>query len=97
MKDQHILNLSKSLFGLCFLAGNICLFGYVMTKNDCFAVSGCMLIIFGAVSNLAAILGLLIYSLMSRSQFYTCLKAIGILLINIPIAVLYAIIGINLL
>jgi hypothetical protein len=97
MKDQHILNLSKSIFGLCFLAGNICLFGYMMTKNDCFAVSGYMLIIFGVISNLAVILGLLVYSFMNRSQFDTCLKAIGILLINIPIAVLYAIIGINLL
>lgn len=97
MKDQHIINIGKTTFGLCFLLGNICLFGYLISRDIWFAMSGYMVIIFGAISNLAVILGLLVYSFINWNQFDICLRAIGMMLINIPIAVLYAIIGINLL
>lgn len=97
MKDQHILNIAKTVFAPFFLAGNICLFGYIMTKNEWFAGSGYMVIIFGAMSSLAVILALLVYSFINWDRLDICLKAIGILLLNIPIAVLYALIGINLL
>ncbi|WP_238555605.1 hypothetical protein [Chryseobacterium sp. P1-3] len=49
MKDQNILNIGKMIFGLFFLAGNICLFGYMITKEFWFADSGFMLIIYGSV------------------------------------------------
>lgn len=97
MKDQHIINIGKTIFGLCFLLGNICFFGDLFTKEDWFAEAGYMLIVLGAMFNLAVILGLLIYSFINWSQFDVCLKTIGIMLINIPIAVVYAVIGINLL
>ncbi len=97
MKDQHILNIGKAVFAFLFLAGNICLFGYIITKDEWFAGSGYMVIIFGSMSSLAVILGLLVYGFISRDRFDICLKAIGIMLLNIPIAVLYALIGINIL
>lgn len=44
MKDQHILLIGKSAFGVSFLFGNICLFGYIITKNEEFAAGGfCLL------------------------------------------------------
>ncbi|KFF08501.1 hypothetical protein [Chryseobacterium luteum] len=96
MKDHEIINIGKYIFGLCFALGNICLFGYLLTKNDGFAVTGYLLLIFGSIINLLIIIGLLIYSLVHPSKFEICLKAIGILMINIPIAFIYALIGLNL-
>ncbi|ASW74818.1 hypothetical protein IQ37_19490 [Chryseobacterium piperi] len=96
MKDKEILNLGKCVFGCSFLLGNICLFGYMITKEEVFAATGFTLLFFGSVLNLLVILGLLIYGFIHQSQLNVCLKSIGILLINIPAAILYAIIGIHL-
>lgn len=96
MKDHEIINIGKYIFGLCFALGNICLFGYLITRNSDFAIAGYMLLIFGTIINLLILVGLLIYALVHPSKFKTCLTAIGILMINIPIAILYAVIGLNL-
>lgn len=95
MKDSEILYFGKSLFGLCFILGSICFLGHLITKAVEFAVGGYMLLIFGAFLNILVILGLLIYGCVYRARLNECLKAIGILLINIPIAILYAVIGVN--
>ena len=95
MKDHQIINIGKYIFGLCFLLGNICLFGYLITGNEDFAVGGYMLLIFGTLLNLLIVIGLVIYGIASQSKLNACLRAIGILMINIPIAILYAVIGIN--
>jgi len=96
MKDHEIINFGKYLFGLFFVLGNICLFGYLITKNSAFAIGGYMLLIFGTFINLLLVIGLLIYGIANQSKLNVCLKAIGMLMINIPIAVLYAFIGLNL-
>ncbi|PQA91674.1 hypothetical protein B0A69_17925 [Chryseobacterium shigense] len=96
MKDHEIINIGKYIFGLCFALGNICLFGYLITSNDGFAITGYLLLIFGTIINLLIVIGLLTYSLVHPSKFKICLKAIGILMINIPVAILYAVIGLNL-
>jgi LIVCS family branched-chain amino acid:cation transporter len=95
MKDSEILYLGKSLFALCLVLGSLCLIGYLTTRMEEFAIGGYMLLIFGALLNLLVILGLLIYGCVHRSRLNECLKAIGILLINIPIAILYTVIGLN--
>ncbi|MEF9479587.1 hypothetical protein OWR28_19315 [Chryseobacterium sp. 1B4] len=95
MKGQEILYFGKSLFGLCFVLGSICLIGYLTTRMEEFAIGGYMLLIFGAFLNILVILGLLIYGCIYRSRLNECLKAIGILLINIPVAILYTAIGLN--
>jgi len=96
MKNNEIINFGKYIFGGCFILGNICLFGYIITRNDSFAAAGYMLLILGTFINLLSVIGLLIYGIASQSNLNACLKAIGILMINIPIAILYALIGINL-
>lgn len=96
MKDQHILLIGKSSFWISFLLGNICLFGYIITKNDVFAINGYLLLIFGTGVNLLVILSLIIYGLINKSQLKACMKASMIICINIPIAIIYFYIGISL-
>lgn len=96
MKDHEIINIGKGLFGFCFLLGNICLFGYLLTRGESFAIGGYLLLIFGSLFNLVVILGLIMYGFICHERSKVCFKAIGILLLNIPIAIVYALIGINL-
>lgn len=97
MNDKTILNIGKYTFGLCFLFGNICLFGFIIFKNDLFADAGYFLLIFASIFNLFVIAGLLVYGFFNKSKLNVCYKSAGILLINIPIAILYAVIGISIL
>jgi len=96
MKDQNIEYFGKFIFGLFFLAGNICLFGYLLTKKFWFAESGFMLITYGAIFNITVLFCLLVYAAVDKSAHKACLQSAGILLINIPFAILYTIIGFNL-
>ncbi|MET3038276.1 hypothetical protein ABXT08_19490 [Chryseobacterium sp. NRRL B-14859] len=95
MKDQHIVYIGKLVFGSCFLLGNIGLFGYLITKNADFDAQGFHLLFFGAAVTLLIVLMLLVYSVIDQSKSDACLKAIGILMLNIPIAIIYAIIELN--
>ncbi|UKB84577.1 hypothetical protein LF887_02675 [Chryseobacterium sp. MEBOG06] len=88
--------MSKCIFGMFFLLGSICLAGALITKLSSFAIGGYLLLIFGTLVNVITILWLLIYGLIYRPRLSACLKAVGILMINIPIAVIYALIGLNL-
>ncbi|MCU7619139.1 hypothetical protein NZ698_18320 [Chryseobacterium sp. PBS4-4] len=96
MKNENILSIGKFFFWIPFILGNICLFGYLISKNDQFAVAGYLLVIFGTIINLLLILGLITYGLADTSQFKICMKASLIICINIPIAILYFYIGISL-
>lgn len=95
MKDQEIVNLSKTVFGVCFSIGSICLLGGLLTGHEAFAVGGYLLLVFGAPLNLLFVLGFFVYGLVYQSRFKICMKAIGILSINIPIAVIYTMIGLS--
>ncbi|WPO83287.1 hypothetical protein SD427_02765 [Chryseobacterium sp. JJR-5R] len=97
MDNKQIMSVGKFFFWLSFILGNICLFGYIVSENDQFAIGGYLLLIFGTVINLSVILGLVIYGLINKSQFKICMKASMIISINIPVAVLYFYIGTSLL
>ncbi|GAA5094278.1 hypothetical protein GCM10023210_25780 [Chryseobacterium ginsengisoli] len=96
MKDLEIIKLAKVMFGLFFLMGSLFLLGAFITNQDEFAAAGYMLLIFGVPINLLCVFGLLIYGIVYRSKLKDCLMAICILAINIPIAVVYTLIGISL-
>ncbi|KMQ66028.1 hypothetical protein ACM46_00200 [Chryseobacterium angstadtii] len=96
MKNHEIINMGKYTFWLFFLLGNICLFGYLITRIEDFAIGGYLLLIFGALINLVIVIGFLIYGMVVQAKLNACLKAIGFLMINIPVAILYAVIGLNL-
>lgn len=95
MNDKTIINIGKSFFWISFLLGNICFFGYLITKQIGFAVFGYILLVVASLVNLLAIIGLMIYGSFYKEQLNVCLKSAIIILINIPLAVIYAAIGIN--
>ena len=95
MKDSEIINLGKTVFGIFFSVGTLCLLGALITKDDWFAGAGYLLIIFGVPVNLLCILGLLTYSAINTSKFKECIIAILILTANIPIVFIYTIIGLS--
>lgn len=95
MKDSEIIDLGKAVFGVFFSIGTLCLLGALITKNDGFALAGYLLIVFGVPVNLLCILGFLIYGVINTSKFKECMIAILILTANIPIAFLYAMIGLS--
>lgn len=97
MNNKNIISIGKFFFWLSFIPGNISLFGYIVLRNDKFALGGYLLLIFGTLINLSAILSLVVYGLINKSQLKTCMKASAIICINIPVAIIYFYIGISLL
>lgn len=95
MKNESIICFGKCVFGLFLVLGSICLFGNFLTKNDEFAVAGFLLLIYGTIANLALVFALLVYGVLRKNQFSYCIKSVGIICINIPVAILYAFIGIS--
>ena len=96
MSERNILIIGKGLFGAFFLTGNICLFGYLFTKDFQFADSGFLLIIYGGIINFLVVSGLLVYGAYDQKKCKACVQSVGFILLNIPIAALYATIGWNL-
>lgn len=96
MSEKNILNLGKAVFGVFFLTGNGCLLGYALTKDFNFADLGFLLVTYGAVFNLLVLAGLMLYGLTHNQKRKTCFQSAAYLLINIPFAILYTIIGWNL-
>lgn len=95
MNNFKIIHIGKFFFWLSFLAGNVALFGYLLTKNEAFASFGFFVLIFGTILNLLVFASLLIYGYIKKPFLNDCIKSASLLLINIPIAVLYAAIGLN--
>lgn len=97
MENFKILNIGKFLFWLSFILGNICLFGYIFSGNQSFALGGYLLLIFGTIVNVLAFLGLMIFGLLTPNYKSESIKSAMILLINIPVAILYFFIGTSIL
>ena len=93
--NLKILNIGKFLFWLSFILGNACLFGFLITHQDYFAIGGYFLLLGGTVINLIAFTSLITYGFFNQKHYDECLKTALILLINIPFAVLYAWIGLE--
>lgn len=97
MKDSTIIDIGKYTFLIFLILGNVCLFGYIISKIGAFAAGGLYLILIGSVVNLIIITGLLIYGSYYKPHLIPCLKAIGLICFNIPISILYFFIGLSLL
>lgn len=95
MKNNDITSIGKSVFTLSFLLGNFCLFGYLFTRNEEYAFGGLALLFFGSIVNLLVIAGLLVYGFLHKDKLNVCMKSSLIILINIPIAIVYAVVGLN--
>lgn len=95
MEIFTIKNIGKTFFWLSFILGNICLFGFILTKNESFVVAGFYLLYVASAVNIIVVAGLLIYGMFYKLHFKDCIKSILIMLLNIPIAFLYAWIGLS--
>lgn len=96
MKDHQITNIGKYIFGLCFLLGNIFFSGYFITENAWFMQWGIVFLVYGIIGNLLAVIGLLLYGFAEKLKMNACLKAIGLIMFNVPLGFLYVVLGINL-
>ncbi|MFC3160631.1 hypothetical protein ACFOEQ_21100 [Chryseobacterium arachidis] len=67
MDEKTIINIGRVFFWTSFLLGNICLFGYIFTKNDSFVEGGLLVVGWGFAVNLSAVL-LLIFMESSINQ-----------------------------
>lgn len=88
-----ITNIGKFFFWLSLILGNICLFGYLLTKNEDFAYFGYLLLIYGTLINGIVFIGLIIHGVFNKSN--EIINSAWIMLVNIPIAILYAWIGLS--
>lgn len=95
MKYFVIKNIGKIMFWNSFALGNICLFGYLFTKNEDYAFAGFLLLIFAGIVNAIVLLGLFTYSIFYTDYYEECYQSMFMILLNIPIAILYAAIGLS--
>lgn len=58
-----------------------------------YAVAGYFLLFIAGLINILIVIGLLIYGFIRKEEMPFCLKSVAIILLNIPIAALYAWIG----
>ncbi|WP_312173724.1 hypothetical protein [Chryseobacterium sp.] len=96
MSEKTIITVGKTLFWTSLLAGNICLFGYIFTRNKFFVNGGFLVLQWGFLINLGAIFILITYGIFHNSKLDSCLKSSAIMLMNVPIAIIYIFIGIQL-
>jgi LIVCS family branched-chain amino acid:cation transporter len=95
MENSEMENIGKSFFWGSFIIGSICLFGYMITKWEGFVGGGIFLLTVGVVVNLMVAISLLLYGAFNPRYLDSCVRSVCLMLVNIPIGVLYAFIGIN--
>ncbi|SHE80254.1 branched-chain amino acid:cation transporter, LIVCS family [Chryseobacterium arachidis] len=96
MDEKTIINIGRVFFWTSFLLGNICLFGYIFTKNDSFVEGGLLVVGWGFAVNLSAVLLLIFYGIFNKPKLSICIKSILIMITNVPIAIIYIFLGIYL-
>lgn len=94
-QNFKIINLAKFLFWLSFILGNCCLLGFLISHETFFAIAGYFLLIGAGLLNFTAFIAFILYGIFNSKNAAEALKSALILLINIPIAALYAWIGLS--
>ncbi len=104
MKNINPLKIGKYTCWISFIIGNIFMFGFLLgwaiecdyIANYC-AVGGYLYLYAATVVNLIILFALLTWGVAKVEMRKQCFTAIAILLINIPLAILYACTGLGLL
>ncbi|MCL2327432.1 MAG: hypothetical protein FWC39_02835 [Bacteroidetes bacterium] len=103
MKNLNPLKIGKYTFWVSFIIGNIFMFGHLLDvaiNNHAtyrLAIGGYMYLFVAAAANLIILFALLIWGIVDVEKRKQCFKGIAMLLINIPLAFVYAIIALELL
>lgn len=95
MNDFNYQIIAKNLFISSLAIGVGILISFLLTKNFDFAIWGLIYLIFATILNLIFLLFFLISGFLYKTKYEECMKAILILLINIPIAIACAFIGLS--
>ena len=95
MKNFDYQIIAKNLFISSLAIGVGILIFFLLTKNFDFASWGFIYLIFATILNLIFLLFFLISGFLHKSKYEECMKAVLILLINIPIAIACALIGLS--
>lgn len=95
MTQLQILPVAKYAFWISFLSGNICLFGYLFSGSFEFATAGFLLLFVATIVNLIILLGFATYAITGKKEIKECRDSALLLIVNIPFAVLYAWIGLQ--
>lgn len=88
-------NIGKTFFWTSFLCGNFCLFGNLISGEEGFAIAGLLVLVYGGLINLLVLIGILIFGFFNEDHRQNCYNSALIMLINIPIALLYAFMGLS--
>ena len=103
MKNLNPLKIGKYTFWVSFIIGNLFLFGFLLVfqSGDSnlatrIAAFGYTYLYVATAINLIILLYLLIWGIIDVEKRKQCFMGIGIMLINIPLAALYAFLGIYL-
>ena len=103
MINFNPLKLGKCTFWVSFILGNLFLFGFlfgvaIQIKDiiDFSIVGGLIYLYVASIINVVILLSLLVQGVIDVEKRKQCFNGIGIMLINIPLATLYAFIGISL-
>lgn len=96
MNGNTIVKAAKYLFGTLFSAGTLCLLGAAITRKFWFAEAGFYVLTLGFWSSMLALTLLLSISVIYPKWSSYCGTAGLIILLNIPFAMFYSIIGVTL-
>jgi LIVCS family branched-chain amino acid:cation transporter len=101
MKKLNPLKIGKYTFWVSFILGNIFLFGFLFGEaigNRAIAfgsaIAGYFYLFIATAVNLIILLALAIWGIYDINKRKDCFTGTGIILINIPVAIIYAYLGI---
>jgi|GEM_PF-1110821 len=99
MNNLNPLKIGKYTFWVSFIIGNIFMFGAISPFlrdywND-FAIGGFYYLFIASAINILILIFLSAYCYYIKEKAENYLKAIGYILLNIPVAAIYAYIGLN--
>lgn len=92
---KSTLDISKLIAGVSFILGTLLLVLFLFFKSDVIIGIGIYYVLAALVINLLLFIGLIGNLITSQKNRFDTLKAIGITLINLPIAIAYFFIVLN--
>ncbi|MCS3530836.1 hypothetical protein [Chryseobacterium sp. JUb7] len=82
--------IGKLTFGITFLLGNICLWGFIGSMIIEFAVAAILFVGIGSLINTIILFALFVYGSFYPHKLKVCLQSILIILINLPVLLIYS-------
>ena len=95
-RAQNIRRFAKTLIRISFILATIIIFGFALNKNPVFIIIGSFCVCFALIANLLSFITVLLLSIKYRENRIENLISVGLILINLPAAMLYFLLTMNL-